>query len=110
MPVTPKKTATSSATTAGTLISPVSSHDGTRVSGREIRNIRGKRKWSTAMITVALGTVIARNVATLNQPLMKWKFTRSAAITPPPATIRHVKARCQRRQPPIRFCPAFTDS
>src|SRR5205807_6112076 len=102
-PVTPKATAARSAATAGTLIRPVSSHDGTRVSGREIRKRRGRRKWSTAMITVAHGTVIARNVANLNQPLTKWKLTRSAAITPPPATIRHVNGRRQYFQPPTRF-------
>jgi hypothetical protein len=108
--VTPKKTAASSATTAGTLISPASCQAGTRVSGREIRKSRGSRKWSTAMITVAEGTVIARKVATLNQPFRKWKFTRSAAITPPPATSRHVYGRRHRLQPPSRFWPAFTDS
>ena len=62
------------------------------------------------MITVADGTVTARKPATLNQPLMKWKFTSHAPITPPPATSRHVYGRRQSRQPPTRFWPAFTDS
>src|SRR2546421_11581433 len=68
VPVTPKKTAPSSASVAGQLIRPTSSQPGTCVSGREIRNSRGSRKWSTHMITVADGTVIARKGATLNQP------------------------------------------
>jgi hypothetical protein len=51
-----------------------------------MRNRRGSRKWSTTMITVADGTEMARKVATLNQPLRKWKLTRSAAMTPPMAT------------------------
>src|SRR2546421_1457532 len=68
VPVTPKKTAPSSAITAGRLIAPASCHEGTFVSGREIRNRRGSRKWSTHMITVADGTVIARKLATLNHP------------------------------------------
>ena len=45
---------------AGQFAKPVSSHAGTAVSGREMRNQRGSRKWSTAMIIVAHGTVIAR--------------------------------------------------
>src|SRR5581483_4428921 len=90
VPVTPKNTAMSSDAVAGQLINPACSHDGTFTSGRVIWNMRGSRKWSTAMITVADGTVTARKLATLNQPSMKWKFTRSAAITPPPATSTQV--------------------
>jgi hypothetical protein len=51
--VTPKKTAASSAITAGRLIAPASCQDGTRVSGREIRKRRGSTKWSTASHEVA---------------------------------------------------------
>src|SRR4051812_41351183 len=66
--IAPYATAASSETTAGMLIFPASCHDGTLSSGREMLNRPGRTKWSTAMITVAHGTVIARNVATSNQP------------------------------------------
>ena len=68
----PKKTAPQSAISPGQLTHAVWDHDGIFTSGREIPNQRGSRKWSMNMITLAVGTVIARNAATLKKPFVKW--------------------------------------
>src|SRR4051812_10045369 len=86
----PKKTAPQRAIRPGQLTHAVCDHDGIFTSGREIPNQRGSRKWSIAMITLAVGTVIARNAATLKKPLVKWKLTSQAERQPPAAMIRHV--------------------
>ena len=68
----PKKTEPQSAISAGQLNHAVSVHAGILRSGREMPNQRGSRKWSMNMITLAVGTVIARNAATLKKPFVKW--------------------------------------
>ena len=70
MPVAqdPKNTEIARARIAGQLPIDASLHFGIWISGREIPNMRGSRKWSTHMITVAHGAVTARNAATLKKP------------------------------------------
>src|SRR5262249_41377494 len=110
VPVTPKKTAPKSATTAGVLMNPGSPPPGTFVSGRGRVKRRGSRKGATAKITFARGTGTARDPGTLNQPLVKREVTHQAAMTPPRAMIRHVSGRRHRLHAPTRFWPALTDS
>src|SRR5215475_11800687 len=68
----PKNTAPQRAISAGQLNHAVCDQAGILTSGREMPNQRGSRKWSMNMITLAVGTVIARKAATLKQPFAKW--------------------------------------